>query len=132
MIKNEGGKIRDRKEKEKSKRERERERKKKKNRKYGQTKLVHSKKGILSCVQAGIAFVTLVSLIVTAYLWNGTSPVMIGSFGIAAVVLAMMGISSGIRGLREREKKYITCRIGIGCNIIMLLGFTAIFVRGLI
>ena len=54
-----------RKEKEKNK---AKERKKRANRKYGQAKLKHSKKGIQSCVIAGIVLVALAAMIVIAYI----------------------------------------------------------------
>ena len=42
-----------------------------------------------------------------------------------------MGLLLGVRGFRERDKNYITCKVGIGANAAFLLGLTAIFIRGL-
>lgn len=54
------------------------ERKKRANRKYGQAKLKHSKKGIQSCVIAGIVLVALAAMIVIAYISAGTAAPYIG------------------------------------------------------
>ena len=89
------------------------ERKKRANRKYGQAKLKHSKKGIQSCVIAGIVLVALAALIVIAF------------------ILTVTGCVLAVRGLKEREKNYLTCKIGIGCNIFFIIAFIAIFCRGL-
>ena len=55
----------------------------------------------------------------------------IGGLGIISIVLAALGIRAGVKGMREREKRYITCKAGITVNIIILLGLAAIFLGGL-
>ena len=49
----------------------------------------------------------------------------------ADVELASWERKLGVRGFRERDKNYITCKVGIGANAAFLLGLTAIFIRGL-
>ncbi len=115
-----------RKEKDKAK-----ERKKRENRKYGQAKLKHSKKGIQSCVIAGIVIVTLATMIVIAYMSAGTTEPYIGGLALVAMVLAVTGGVLALRGFKERERNYLTCKIGIGCNIFVIIAFVAIFCRGL-
>lgn len=100
-------------------------------RKYGQAKLKHAKKGIWSCIIAGTVFGVLSILIAIAYISGGTAAGYIGGAGLIAAILSMIGIYWAIRGLKEREKDYLTCKIGIGCNLFFLLGFVAIFCRGL-
>ena len=34
--------------------------------------------------------------------------------------------------MEEREKNYITCKVGIGINLAVFLGLTAIFIRGFV
>ena len=58
------------------------ERKKRANRKYGQAKLKHSKKGIQSCVIAGIVLVALAAMIVIAYISAGTAAPYIGGLAL--------------------------------------------------
>lgn len=118
------------KEKDKTK-DKAKERKNRGNRKYGQAKLKHSKKGVISCVCAGAVGLTLALIIYVAYLARGNAKMYIGGLGICAVVFAWFGFMSGIKGLREREKNYITCRIGIGFNIFFLVCFISLFFRGL-
>lgn len=74
------------------KKDKERDRKKDKkkcgNRKYGQAKLKHSKKGITSCVIAGaVAFVILSSIVIT-YLYKGKAAGYIGGLGVSALFFA--------------------------------------------
>ncbi len=112
-------------------RNRERERRRRKRRKYGQAKLKHAKRGVVSCIIAGTSCLTLAILLAIAYASGGKAAPVIGGFGMVAVVLACSGLYLGIRGFREREKDYITCKIGVGCSAFLLLGFILIFCRGL-
>ena len=112
-------------------RERERERKKRGNRKYGQAKLKHAKRGIVSCVCAGFAGVILSSMLISAYLSRGGAKPIVGLLGIMTMILAAVGIYFAVKGFKEREKDYLTCKIGIGCNLFLFLSFLAIFCRGL-
>ena len=112
-------------------RNRERERRAKGSRKYGQVKLKHSKRGVLSCVVAGIVGVILFVMLYTAYKNGGTSKTVVGGLALSAMIFSGVGIYGGVRGFREREKEYITCKIGIGLNALYILGFIAIFCRGL-
>lgn len=110
---------------------RERDRKKRGNRKYGQAKLKHSKRGILSCIFAGSAGVLLIGTLVCAFISRGNAAPVIGGLGIVALILAGVACAAGFKGLKEREKNYLTCKIGIGFSIFLILGFAAIFFRGL-
>lgn len=108
------------------------ERKKRGNRKYGQAKFKHARKGILSCMMAVLVAVILLMLIITAFVKKGQSAAIIGSFGVFTVILAIIGLVTGIRGFRERDKNYLTCKIGTGVNGGVLLILIAIFIKGLI
>lgn len=112
-------------------RNKERERKKKRKRKYGQAKLKHSKRGIMSCAIAGSAGVLLTGTLVSAFITQGTAAPIIGGLGIVAMILAGVACVVGIKGLKEREKNYLTCKIGIGAGALLILGFVALFFRGL-
>lgn len=108
------------------------ERKKRGNRKYGQAKLRHAKKGIYSLVIALCVAVILMALILTAFLHKGLAPAIIGSLGLITMILSLIGLMTGVRGFRERDKNYITCKLGIGLNGLVLLILLGVFVRGLI
>ena len=111
--------------------QRERGRKKRKNRKYGQAKLKHSKRGIMSCVIAGLVLIMLVSMLLKAYISRGEAAPIVGALGLISVILAGCGLYMGIRGFKEREKDYLTCKIGTTCSASFILGFILIFCRGL-
>ena len=115
-------------------REREirKERKKRGNRKYGQAKLRHAKKGIYSLMMAMVVVIIFVALILTAFLHKGQSSAMIGSFGLFTMILAVTGLVVGVRGFRERDKNYVTCKWGIGLNGFVLLSLISMFIRGIV
>lgn len=112
-------------------RERERERRNRKRRKYGQAKLKHAKRGIASCILSGMVLIILAALLAKAYRSGGTAAPVIGGFGLVALVLAGCGLYTGLRGFKEREKDYLTCKIGVGCSAFFIFGFILIFCRGL-
>lgn len=112
-------------------REKEKERKKRGSRKYGQGRLKHSRMGIYSCVYAGGAFALILTCILIAFVTRGNTWGFIGGMGLVSVVLAVFGIRASIKGMREREKTYITCKAGLAGNIIILLGLLTIFIGGL-
>lgn len=107
------------------------ERKKRGNRKYGQARLKHARKGIISCMTAALVALIVLLLIISAFLKKGQLAAIVGSFGIFAVILAVIGLVNGIKGFREREKNYLTCKVGIGINGAFLAMLIGIFVRGL-
>ncbi|SHK50565.1 DUF6142 family protein [Hespellia stercorisuis] len=114
------------------KRLKEREKRRRGSRKFGQAKLKHSKMGITSCSYAGGTAGLLLFSILIAYFTDGRAPGIIGALGLVALVLAGFGLHAAIKGMREREKNYITCKIGIACNALLVLGLTAIFLGGLL
>ena len=109
----------------------QRERKNRKKRKYGQAKMKHAKRGIVSCDLAGGVFMMLLMMLIKAYVSAGNAPMFIGALALFSMVLAGNGIYMGVRGFREREKNYLTCKIGVTCNSLFVLSFIMIFVRGL-
>ena len=111
--------------------DRSRERKKRGSRKYGQAKLKHSKKGILSCVTFGAVFFLFAVLIVIAYTSGGTVPGYIGAVGLLALAGSFLGLYLARKGLREREKDYLTCKVGLVGNLFFFFIFIAIFCWGL-
>ncbi len=111
--------------------QRERERKKRGKRKYGQAKLKHAKRGLISCGLSAGVFLMLVILLAVAYFTRGTAAPIIGALGIMSLGLSGGALYVGIRGFREREKDYLTCKIGIGSSCAFILSFIIIFCRGL-
>lgn len=113
-------------------RERDKERKKRGNRKYGQARLKHSRKGILSCMMSALVTVIFLILIITSFLHKGQSAAIIGSFGLFTVILTWIGLVMAVRGFRERDKNYITCKVGLGVNGLILACLVTIFIRGIV
>lgn len=111
-------------------REKEREKRRKGQRRFGQVKLKHSTMGIRSCQYAAGSFALLLLCIVISYLCGGKAGGFIGGFGIIAFVIAACGLRASIKGRRERDKNYLTCRIGAVLNGLLALGIGIIFVGG--
>ena len=63
---------------------------------------------------------------------EGKCNIIVGFLCFALLALAVYGFRLGLRGLNERDKKYITCKVGIGVNGLVLAGIAAIFIRGLV
>lgn len=112
-------------------RSRERDRRARGKRKYGQAKLKHAKRGIISCGIAALTFISIVSSLVVVYASGGSTGILIGIVGILTMILSGFGIYCAHRGFREREKDYLTCKIGMGFNLVFLIGLVSIFCRGL-
>lgn len=110
---------------------REKTRKKRSTRKYGQTVLKHSRMGTYSCWYALASVVLILLSLGIAFRMRGRAAGFVGGFGIVAVIFAVLGVRAGVKGLREREKKYISCRLGIAANILLLLSLMIIFIGGL-
>lgn len=111
--------------------DKEKERKQRGTRKYGQANMKHSKRGIYSIVYAGISLVLLVVCIASAFVLRGNTVGIVGGICILSVMLSALGIRAGIQGMKEREKRYTTCKIGLAANVFILLGLATIFVGGL-
>ena len=103
-------------------RSRERERRARGRRKYGQAKLKHAKRGIISCVIAAVTLFSVTGSLVVTYVNGGSSGIFIGILGMLTMILSGVGIYCAYRGFREREKDYLTCKIGMGFNILFLVG----------
>ena len=80
------------------KRARERDRNKR-SRKYGQIKRKHSRKRIWSCVMAVLVTAVIAGLIVMAFMNKGKSAAMVGSFGVFDMILACIGIVTGVKAV---------------------------------
>ena len=77
-----------------------------------------------------IAFlVSVMSLF--SFLNKGNVNILIGFFGLGTCAMAVIGIWLGMKGFREREKIYTTCKVGITVNAVFLAVMVGLFVRGL-
>ena len=116
---------------ERKKKKIEKEKQKRRSRKYGQAKLKHSKRGVSSCLYAMLTLFFFILIFSVSYISRGEVSILVGLVGLLAFGLSGVGFARGIQGLKERDKNYLTCKVGIGCNGVFLLGFFVIFLRGL-
>lgn len=112
-------------------RQKQKERKKRGTRKYGQAKYKHSHMGIVSCSCAGAALVLLAGCILYAYLARGAAAGIVGGIAIVSLILSILGIRAAAKGFRERERNYLTCKIGLPGSALVLLLLLVIFIGGL-
>lgn len=112
-------------------RQKQKERKKRGTRKYGQAKYKHSHMGIVSCSCAGAALVLLAGCILYAYLARGAAAGIVGGIAIVSLILSILGIRAAAKGFRERERNYLTCKIGLPGSALVLILFLMIFIGGL-
>lgn len=112
-------------------RQKQKERKKRETRKYGQAKYKHSHMGIVSCSCAGAALVLLAGCILYAYLARGAAAGIVGGIAIVSLILSILGIRAAAKGFRERERNYLTCKIGLPGSTLVLILFLMIFIGGL-
>ena len=111
--------------------EREKRRKQMIRTKYGQTRRRHAKRGMKSCICAFFAVFFLFLLVANSFVENGQVGVLMGIAGFMILALSIAGTKMAVQGFKERDKNYITCKVGLGCNAAVLLCMFAIFVRGL-
>ena len=112
-------------------RQREKERKKRGARKYGQANYKHSRKGIVSCISGIGGLVILAGCIVNAFLARGNAHGIIGGLAVLSLVLSINGIRLAIGGFYERERNYLTCKIGLPVSSLTVIAFFALFIGGL-
>ena len=112
-------------------RQREKERKKRGARKYGQANYKHSRKGVVSCISSIGGLVILAGCIVYAFLARGNAHGIIGGLAVLSLVLSINGIRLAIGGFHERERNYLTCKIGLPAGFVSVIFFLAIFIGGL-
>lgn len=116
--------------KERERRKREKERKKRRYYKHGQVKLKHSKRGLVSSALAFTSAFLMMLIFLVSYISRGDVSIFIGLTGLAVLAMSAVGIERGIKGYKEREKNYTSCKAGIICNAVLLLIFTATYIRG--
>ena len=83
-----------------------------------------------ACGCAGLT-VVLFLLLLTAYINRGETPAVTGALGLIIMIAGWFGVAIGVRGLREIEKDYRSCRVGIVLNGILAFSLTALFLGGL-
>lgn len=109
----------------------EKEKMKRRSRKYGQAQLKHSRRGMRSTFLGVCCLFLLVLAFSASYISRGDVGLLIGFVGLFALALAVAGLKNAVQGFKEREKNYLTCKVGAALNGVLLAGLAAIFLRGL-
>ena len=112
-------------------RQKEKERKQRGARKYGRAKFKQSRKGTLSCISGAGALLILMGCVLYAFTARGEAAGIVGGIVIISFLLSVWGIRCAIQGFHERERNYLTCKIGLPVNAVALILFLAIFIGGL-
>lgn len=55
----------------------------------------------------------------------------VGGIAILSLMIDIYGIWNAIEGFEEQDRKYLSCKCGIGIGIVQILCFLGIFVGGL-
>ena len=79
--------------------------------KYGQAPKRHARQGIKSCMYFVLAAFVLLLMVSVSFVLKGKVSILVGFAGLFVLVMASLGLVSGIRGFKEREKNYITYKI---------------------
>ena len=117
--------------KEREKKKKRREILNRRSRKYGQVKRQHAKRGISSCMIAVLSLFFMILIFSAAYINREESGLLLGFMGIGVLLMSISGFRRAREGFREREKDYITCKIGVGVNGLLALTMILVFLRGL-
>jgi uncharacterized membrane protein len=88
--------------------------------KYGQAEFKQSTLGLKSCMLAFLSLLMVFWTVWLAFRSDGTSIGIAGGIGILAIVFTIVGIRFGVRGLKEKDRRKWSCRVGIvSCSFIL-------------
>ncbi|MCQ2508343.1 MAG: DUF6142 family protein [Dorea sp.] len=98
----------------------------------GQKKPKHSIQGISSLIYGIVVLTIIASMLMFSYSNKGSINFLFGVMGLVIMFASYVGLRKGLKGLKEVNKNYITCRWGIGINGTVLGLLIAMFIRGLL
>lgn len=98
---------------------------------YKFTNKKHAKGGTISTFLACISLVIFFALIYVSYLNKGNGGIYIGSIGLTAFIISIIGLVFGIMGFKEEDVYYLFCKIGSFLNMLMMLIWACIFLVGI-
>lgn len=90
----------------------------------------HAVNGVVSTILASISIILMLSLVVLSYMNKGEAGIYIGSIGLIAFIIAIVGLVKGIKSFHERERYYLFSKIGSILNAIITTLWIAIYVIG--
>lgn len=90
----------------------------------------YSRMGIHSLCYTAVAFFCFAAAIGIAFFMHGQAQKIVGGLGACAILLSSAGIWAGVKGMKEKNRRYLNCWIGICGAGIMLAGLIFLFAVG--
>ena len=97
---------------------------------YKFTNKNNTKGGIISTILAVIALISLIAGVIISYKNAGNAGVTVGAFGSLAFFLSSVGLVSGLRSFKEKDKFYVYSWIGTISNGVLWIGMCLIIALG--
>lgn len=91
----------------------------------------HAKCGLISTFLACISLIIFFALIYVSYLNKGNGGIYIGSIGLTAFIISIIGLIFGIMGFKEEDAYYLFCKIGSLLNMLVMFIWVCIFLVGI-
>lgn len=92
----------------------------------------HSKKGMLSTFLAVLTIITLLILSILSSRTGGNGSMLLGGFGLCALILSIAGFMIGLQSLKEEEVYYSFPVVGTTLNTIILVVYLIIYIMGML
>lgn len=90
----------------------------------------HSVRGIFSVIFGVVSLVMLIGLIWISAKAKGEGSIYIGSIGLTALAVNVIGLILGLAGFLERECYKLFAQIGAVWNLLILVGWVSIIMIG--
>lgn len=90
----------------------------------------HATNGVVSTILGAISLFLMLALVIISYVQKGDAGIYLGSIGLTAFVIAIVGLIRGIRSFGERERYYLFSKIGSIINAVILVLWIAVYVIG--
>lgn len=91
----------------------------------------HAVKGIISAV-LGIVSITIgIVLVYISYSRKGNGGLPLGSIGLTAAIISLVGLICGLSSFKEEDAYYLFSKVGTIMNSIILLVWIGIYLIGM-
>ncbi|MBP3609986.1 MAG: hypothetical protein J6J42_06580 [Lachnospiraceae bacterium] len=90
----------------------------------------HSRKGMMSTVIAGFAWIIFIALCVYSTIQEGKAELVAGAIGIFDAFFALTGAILAMKGFQEREVYYVLPTVGILLNGFLFVIYFALYFMG--
>lgn len=97
---------------------------------YKFTNKRHSGKGIFSTMMGALSLALLFLMIYLSYRAKGDGGIYIGSVGVVAIVMALVGLGYGLSGFKEKERYHLFCTLGSLFSLLVLAVWIGIYLIG--